>query len=176
MTRDIAARFNHAYGCEVFKLPDPYILEDAGVVPGTDGRKMSKSYGNTIPMFATKKALKSAIMGIVTDSRPVAAPKDPTLPLFQLWNLFATVDERRHMEERAKAGGLGYGEVKKDLLARVLDHFRPMRERRAELAGQLEQVEAVLSDGVTRARAIAQPVLEAARAAAGLGRPSRSPA
>ncbi len=173
MTRDIASRFNHVYEREVFKLPEPHILEGVAVVPGTDGRKMSKSYDNTIPMFAPQKAVKKTVMGIVTDSTPVEDPKDPGTALFQLWSLFASEDERREMEQRARAGGLGYGEVKKDLLRRLLEHFGPMRERRAELTKRPDEVEAVLAEGARRARALGQPVMAAAREAAGLGPPPR---
>ena len=125
MTRDIAGSFNHCYGREVFKLPEPMILEDVAVVPGTDGRKMSKSYGNTIRMFAPQGEIKKAVMGIVTDSTPVDQPKDVSAAVFQLWSLFASPDEREALFARAKAGGLGYGDVKKDLLVRVLEHFAP---------------------------------------------------
>jgi tryptophanyl-tRNA synthetase len=169
MTRDIAGSFNHTYGVEVFKLPDPEIVESVAVVPGTDGRKMSKAYGNTLEMFAGKKALKKAVMGVVTDSTPVEAPKETDTALFQLWSLFAEKDEREEMFGRARAGGLGYGDVKKDLLARLLDFFGPMRERRDELAGRPDEVEDILSNGARRAREISGPILAAARDAAGLG-------
>jgi tryptophanyl-tRNA synthetase len=108
-------------------------------------------------------------MGIVTDSTPVEAPKDVSQALFQLWSLFASADEKEALFARAKAGGLGYGEVKKDLLARVLAFFAPMRERRAQLAADPSRVEQILADGARRARAIAAPVLAACRKAAGLG-------
>jgi tryptophanyl-tRNA synthetase len=170
MTRDIAARFNHTYGSEVFVLPEPHILEDVAIVPGVDGRKMSKSYDNTIRMFWPKKPLKKAVMSIVTDSTPVEEPKDTQAPVFQIWSLFATQEERRQMFARAEAGGLGYGDVKKDLLERLLAHFGEMRERREALAQNPDQLEDVLADGAKRARELGAPVLEAARAAAGLGR------
>jgi len=169
MARDIAQRFNHVYGEELLVLPEPYIPEEVAVVPGTDGRKMSKSYGNTIAMFAAPSQVKKAVMGIVTDSTPVEDPKDPTGPLFQLWALFAEEGEREEMFARARKGGLGYGELKKDLFGRLSERFEPMRERRAALAGRPDEVEDVLADGVARARAIARPVLEACREAAGLG-------
>ena len=114
--------------------------------------------------------LQKAVMAIVTDSTPVEAPKDTGQTLFQLWSLFATKEERDALFERAKAGGLGYGDVKKDLHARLLAHFGPMRERREALAMRPGEVEDVLADGVGRARALMAPVLEAAREAAGLGR------
>ncbi len=169
MTRDMAMRFNHVYGDDVLKIPEPYILEDVALVPGTDGRKMSKSYGNTIGMFAPTGEIKKAVMGIVTDSTPVEAPKDVRTPLFQLWALFASPTEREATFERARRGGLGYGELKKDLLARLVAHFEPMRERRESLAKRPDAVEDVLAAGAARARAIAAPVLAAAREASGLG-------
>jgi tryptophanyl-tRNA synthetase len=170
MARDIATHFNHTYGREVFRLPEPHILDDVAVVPGVDGRKMSKSYDNTLRMFWPAAKLKKAVMAIVTDSTPVEAPKDTSQTLFQLWSLFADPCERAELFGRAKAGGLGYGEVKKDLLARVLAYFEAARARREELAGRPDYVEDVLAAGVRRARALAAPVLEAAREAAGVGR------
>lgn len=169
MTRDIAARFHHAYGVEVFTLPEPHILEDVAVVPGTDGRKMSKSYDNTLRMFWPEKKLRKTVMAIVTDSTPVEEPKDTGQTLFQLWSLFATAEEREKLFARAREGGLGYGDVKKDLLERMLASFEPMRERREALAKRPDEVEDVLADGARRARALSQPVLAAARGAAGLG-------
>ena len=169
MSRDMAARFNHTYGREVFKLPEPYILEEVAVVPGTDGRKMSKSYGNIIPMFAAEKDIRKAVMAIVTDSTPIEGPKETSAALFQLWSLFAKPDEREELFARARAGGLGYGEVKKDLLGRILDYYGPMRERRAEFARRPEAVEDILADGARRARELAAPVVADARDVAGLG-------
>lgn len=168
MTRDMAGRFNHTYG-ELFKLPEPLIREEVAVVPGTDGRKMSKSYGNVIPMFASKGQTKKAVMGIVTDSTPVEEPKKWDLPLFQLWSLFADAGEREAMRQRAEAGGLGYGDAKKELLARVLDHFGPLRARREDWEKRPDDVEDVLARGVARAREIGGPILEQARQASGLG-------
>jgi len=170
MTRDIAQRFNHAYGVEVFMLPEPHILEDVAVVPGTDGQKMSKSYDNTIRMFWPGKKLKKAVMGIVTDSTPVEDPKDTSQALFQLWSLFADEDDKQQMFAKAQAGGLGYGDVKKDLLVRILEHFGEMREKREALAQRPDDVEDILANGARRARELGAPVLAAARDAAGLGR------
>ena len=171
MARDMAGRFNRVYGTDGLGQDEPYILEDTAVVPGTDGQKMSKSYGNTIPMFGSKGKVKKAVMGIVTDSTPVEEPKDTDQAVFQLWSLFASDAEREEMDERARAGGLGYGDVKKDLLARLMDYFEPMRARRAELEAKPDEVEAILRAGAERARALAMPVLEACRDAAGLGPP-----
>ena len=169
MTRDMAQRFNHAYDCEALVLPEPYIMKDSAIVPGTDGRKMSKSYDNTIAMFAGKKQIKKSVMGIVTDSNGVDDPKDPAAPVFQLWNLFSEADDQKAMAERARAGGLGYGDVKKDLLERILDFFSEMRQRREQFESRPDEVEAILRQGAEKARAMAAPVLEGCRLAAGLG-------
>jgi tryptophanyl-tRNA synthetase len=167
MARDMAEAFNRTYDREVLTLPKPQILDDVAVVPGTDGRKMSKSYDNGIPMFATEKQIKKAVMGIVTDSTPVEDPKDTKSTVFEIWSLFATADDRKGMFERAGAGGLGYGDVKKDLLRRLLEFFAPMRERRAELEKRPDEVESVLLDGANRAREIGAPILDEVRHAAG---------
>jgi tryptophanyl-tRNA synthetase len=169
MARDIATKFNLAYEREVFKLPEPLIADEVAVVPGVDGRKMSKSYGNVLRMFWPEKQLRKAIMAIVTDSSPVEAPKNTEQTLFQLWSLFATRAEREALFARAAAGGLGYGDVKKDLAERAIAAFAPIRARREELAGQKGLVEDVLAAGARRARAIAAPVFAAAREAAGVG-------
>lgn len=169
MTRDIAIKFNNLYG-DILTVPEAYIVEEVAVVPGTDGQKMSKSYDNCIHMFAPEKQLRKEVMGIVTDSTPVDEPKDPKRSsLYALWCLFASEPEREEMAERFRRGGLGYGEVKKDLLGRVLDHFGAARTRRAELAASPEIVEAVLRAGVRRARETVQPLMVAVREAAGLG-------
>ncbi len=173
MARDMAQRFNRIYQTDALVLPEPYILEAAASVVGTDGQKMSKSYGNTITMFAARASLKKSVMGIVTDSTPVEDPKDTSQAVFSLWSLFANASERTEMFARAEAGGLGYGEVKKDLLARLMDYFEPMRTRRAELEKRPAEIESILCLGAERARALARPVLEACRAAAGLGAPQR---
>jgi tryptophanyl-tRNA synthetase len=172
MARDMAQRFNRLYECDALVLPEPFILEDTATVPGTDGRKMSKSYGNTISMFASKGKIKKSVMSIVTDTTPVEAPKDTDQAVFALWSLFATAEERAEMFERAAAGGLGYGDVKKDLLGRLMDYFEPMRIRRAAYEEKPEAIEEILRGGAARAKALAAPVLDACREAAGLGVPS----
>ncbi len=169
MARDMAGSFNHVYGEEVFVLPEPHILESVQIIPGTDGGKMSKSTGNTIRMFWPQKQIKKAVMGIVTDSQAVDEPKATDSAVFQLWSLFADPEAKKAMFERAEAGGLGYGELKKDLLQRLLAYFEPMRERRAELEKRPDYVEDVLAEGALRAREIASVTLAAARRAAGLG-------
>ena len=168
VTRDIAIKFNNAYG-EVFRVPEPSILQHVAVVPGLDGQKMSKSYGNTIEIFGDPKETKARLMRIVTDSRGLEDPKDPaTCNVFALWQLFANDDERAEMEARYRAGGLGYGTVKKDLWERLQAYFEPMRRRREALASDPAAVEAVLQRGAERARVVARQTLRRARAAVGL--------
>jgi len=169
MARDMAGSFNHVYGEEVFVLPEPHILESVQIIPGTDGGKMSKSTGNTIRMFWPQKQIRKAVMSIVTDSQAVDEPKATDSAVFALWSLFADPEAKKAMFERAEAGGLGYGELKKDLLQRLLAYFEPMRERRAELEKRPDYVEDVLAEGALRAREIASVTLTAARRAAGLG-------
>ncbi|MFQ5698160.1 MAG: tryptophan--tRNA ligase [Myxococcota bacterium] len=170
MTRDIAGKFNRTYG-DVLTIPEPYILPRVAVVPGTDGRKMSKTYGNTIEMFAPARRLRKQIMGIVTDSTPVEDPKDPDAShLFALWTLFADEPERQQMTERFRKGGVGYGELKKDLVARVMDHFAVAREQRERLARSSDQVEEILRRGAERARAATSMLMAEVRRATGLGR------
>lgn len=166
--RDIGEKFNLTFG-QTFKLPEPFILPEVAIVPGLDGRKMSKSYGNTICMFEPEKALKTKIMGIKTDSTPVESPKDPdTCSLFALFKLFAGDAEREEMARRYRAGGVGYGEVKKRLLALVLEHFKEARERRRELEAHPEIVQRTLARGAEKARANACATIKAARQAVGL--------
>ena len=167
VTRDIADKFNGFFG-EVFKLPAPYILESAAVVAGIDGKKMSKSYGNTIGIFEPEKLLKKKIMSIKTDSTPMEEPKDPSrCNVFAIFRLFADDDERADVGNRYREGGIGYGEVKKRLLALVLEHFREARERRAALEADPDVVRQALERGAERARASANPTLSAVRQAVG---------
>ena len=169
VTRDIAMRFNNAYG-EVFKIPEDYIIESVAVVPGIDGRKMSKSYGNTIEIFEPEKSIKSKVMKIVTDSTPVEAPKNPdTCNVYALLKLFASPEELAEWDRRYRAGGMGYGEAKKRLAELIIEYFRPYRQKRAELENNPALVDAMLKRGAERARAVAGPTLVAARKAVGLG-------
>jgi tryptophanyl-tRNA synthetase len=168
ITRDIAGFFNAAYG-ETFRLPDAYIKEETARVPGTDGQKMSKSYGNTIGIFDEGKALKSSVMSIVTDSTPVEAPKDPELnTVYQLYRLVASADEVAEMADRFRAGGYGYGDAKKALLAELDAFFEPFRARRKELDDDTGYVEDVLRTGADRAHKEARKVLERTRLACGI--------
>ncbi len=153
IARDLAGKFNRTFG-DVFKLPAPYIPEEVAVVIGTDGQKMSKSYGNTIELFASDKALKKQVMGIVTDSTPVEAPKDPDT-IYKLYSYFATEDEKKTLLERYRAGGMGYGDAKKLLLEKIIETFKPFREERERLKNDLAYVKDVLKNGAEKAREVA---------------------
>jgi tryptophanyl-tRNA synthetase len=168
MTRDLAAKFNQQFG-EVLVTPEPYILDSTAVVPGVDGRKMSKSYGNEIGIFDEGSTLKKKVMGIVTDSTPVEEPKNPESSTpFLLLRLLASSEETAEWEARYKAGGMGYGDVKKRLLQLIDETFLPYRERRRELETDLDYVMDVITDGGKRARAVAQQVMHRVREATGL--------
>ena len=170
VTRDIAQRFNHTYG-DVFTVPAEHIIESVAVVPGIDGRKMSKSYGNTIGIFEPENAVRKKIMKIVTDSVPVEEPKDPdACNVFALLKLMAPAEELGEWENRYRRGGLGYGEAKKRLAELTIEYFQPYRQRRTELENDLDEVKKVLADGAERARAVAGQTLEKARRAVGLRR------
>jgi len=179
-TRDVAVKFNRAY-CKDFDpqtgaggaltLPEPYILEDVAVVPGTDGQKMSKSYNNGIPLFGTDKEWEKATSRIVTDSKGVDEPKDPaTCNVFQILKLFLTDAERAEMEARYRAGGMGYGVPKKMLLAKIHERFDEARKKRALLEQNLDYVESVLTKGAESARSHAFATLSAVKTACGLTR------
>jgi tryptophanyl-tRNA synthetase len=168
VTRDLAIRFNNHYG-DVLTIPEGYIPEEVAVVPGTDGEKMSKSYGNTIDLFGSAKEVKKSIMGIVTDSKGVDEPKDPdTNNVYNIFKLFLDADERREWEDRFRTGGMGYGEVKKALHARFLEFFGPMRDRYEELQKHPDDVEDVFADGAKRAREVTGPLIEQVREAVGI--------
>jgi len=169
MTRDMAVKFNETYG-ETFILPEPQIREEVAVVLGTDGQKMSKSYGNTVEIFGDEKVIRKKIMGITMDSRQPAEPKpdaEKNLAV-QLLKLVAPPNVGKDFEDRLRAGGLGYGDLKKALFAHYWDYFTEARKRRAELAANLDHVNKVLSDGAEKARALADKVLKRARKASGL--------
>jgi tryptophanyl-tRNA synthetase len=168
VTRDIAIKFNNQFG-ETFTIPEPVIRDDVALVPGVDGQKMSKSYDNTLELFGPPKAVRKKIMRIVTDSKTVEEPKDPeTCNLFALYRLFAAPDPLAEMESRYRAGGLGYGTVKKELADLVEAYFGPMRETREALAHDPDRVEAILQLGADKARLEARNTLKKARRAVGL--------
>ncbi len=166
--RDTAQKFNHIYG-ETFKLPEPMILANVSVVPGTDGRKMSKSYGNTIPLFGTDAEIKKAVMSIVTDSKTPDEPKDlDTCNIFALHKLFLNTDELAHLAERYKKGSMGYKESKDMLFEEILTLVTPMRERREMYAKDLDTVRAILKDGGQKAKILADKKMELVRTAIGV--------
>jgi tryptophanyl-tRNA synthetase len=169
VARDIAGKFNRLYG-ETFVIPEPEIREAVAVVPGTDGQKMSKSYGNGIDLFGDEKATRKKIMGIVMDSRAPDEPKpdaDQNLAI-RLLKLVAPADVATDYEQRLREGKLGYGDLKKALFERYWEHFAPARGRRAELSANLDYVEQVLTEGAARARAVGARVLARAKKACGL--------
>ncbi|MBQ7666609.1 MAG: tryptophan--tRNA ligase [Kiritimatiellae bacterium] len=168
ITRDLAVKFNRKFG-EVFKLPEGFIPDSVATVPGTDGQKMSKSYNNTIPLSGSDKEVKKAIMGIVTDSAPVEAPKDPEQNnIYRIYKAVATPEKAAEMAERLRAGGYGYGDAKKELLRAYHELLDPFRERRAALEAHLDDVRDRLAAGAAKARVEARKTLAAARRAVGL--------
>lgn len=168
VTRDLAAKFNNTYG-EVFTMPEPSIREHVAVVPGVDGQKMSKSYDNTIEIFAEGKPLKKRVMSIKTDSKELEDPKDPdTDNVYALYKLLASEEEQADLADRYRAGGFGYGHAKLELLEKINEHFAPMREKRRELEADMNYVEDVLKAGAEKAALLARDTLQKARQACGL--------
>ena len=169
VTRDIAIRFNNTYG-PVLTVPREHIIESVAVVPGTDGRKMSKSYDNTIEIFEPEDSLTKKVMRIVTDSTPVDQPKDPDrCNVFALLRLFASADELAEWEQKYRRGGMGYSQAKKRLAELMIEYFRPYRRTRQELENDPGYVKKVLTDGAARAKAVAAETLLEVRRAVGLG-------
>lgn len=168
VTQDIQTKFNQTYA-EVFIRPEPLIGSEVAVVPGVDGRKMSKSYDNTIELFCTPKQARKRIMSMVTDSTPVEAPKDPAkCNVLALLRLIAPREEVADWEERYRRGGTGYGEAKKRLHELYLEKLGPAQERYNALARNPDEIEDILSDGGRRARAVASQTMEEVRAACGI--------
>ncbi|MDP9187505.1 MAG: tryptophan--tRNA ligase [Verrucomicrobiota bacterium] len=168
ITRDLAVKINETFG-QVFKLPEPKINPQTEVVPGLDGQKMSKSYGNNIDIFGDEKETRKRVMGIVTDSTPVETPKDPSKStILQLYSLFASKDEIAGMRERFKKGGTGYGDFKKELFEKLWEYFSPMRKRRHEILHDKSYIDNVLTRGAKRANEVADQVMQRVRAAVGL--------
>lgn len=169
VTRDLAGKMNERFGEGTVVVPEPRIQEETAVVPGLDGQKMSKSYGNTLPLFGEEKALRKSIMRMPTDSTPVEEPKPKEGSiLLQLYKLFATAEEHAAMEAGFDAGGTGYGHYKGQLFEAYWEHFRVARERRSELAADPGHVEAVLKAGAEKARETANRTLDRVRSACGL--------
>lgn len=163
--RDIAGYFNHIYG-ETFKLPEPVIGAETGIIPGLDGRKMSKSYDNIIPLFAPENELKKKIMRIITDSKLPDEPKDPdTSTIFQLYKHFATADQIAELREKFTAGGMGYGTAKNILFDAINVALAAPRAEYVRLMENTDEIEAVLADGAARARIVAAQTYERVRRA-----------
>jgi tryptophanyl-tRNA synthetase len=168
VTRDIAIKINELYG-EVFKLPEAMIRDESSAIPGTDGAKMSKSYGNTVELFLEDGALKKKIMGIQTDSTPVESPKPiEGSAILGIYRHVASPSDYAEMEADFLSGGKGYGDFKKRLLGAVWEYFAPMRRERERIAADPGEVDRLLGEGAARATAIAAPVMERLRKAIGL--------
>jgi tryptophanyl-tRNA synthetase len=169
ITRDLAGKFNHKFGNEYLKIPEDHIVKSVAIVPGIDGRKMSKSYGNTINIFAEGKALKKRVMAIETDSTPLEAPKDPEKDnVFALIKLFTDKEQQDEIAAKYRAGGYGYGHAKKELLGMIETYFAEAREKRKKLAEDLDFVHDVLREGGKKARERADKVMEPIREATGI--------
>lgn len=168
ITRDIATKFNETYGKEVFKLPKEKIVENVATVPGTDGDKMSKSYGNVINMFGSKKQIKKQIMNIVTDSTPLEEPKNPDNNITKLYSLFATEEEVNTLKEKFLAGNFGYGHAKTELFDKFMDYFAPFQKKREELLQNMDYVNEILKKGALKAREIATKKVDEVRDAVGI--------
>jgi tryptophanyl-tRNA synthetase len=168
LTRDIAIKMNETFG-EILKLPEPRIHAETATVPGLDGQKMSKSYGNTIDIFAEEKEMRKRVMSIVTDSTPVEAPKDPAASsIFPLFSLVGTPGEVAAMRAAFEHGGSGYGDFKKQLFECLWEFFAPMRRRRTEILAESGYIDEVLAKGAETANAIADKVMARVRSAVGL--------
>jgi tryptophanyl-tRNA synthetase len=168
ITRDLAVKMNETFG-PIFKLPEPRIRVTTETVPGIDGQKMSKSYGNNIDIFGDEKEMRRRVMSIVTDSMPVEAAKDPTTStIFKLYSLVASKDEIAAMREQFLKGGTGYGDFKKQLFEKLWEYFAPMRKRREEILADKSYIDSVLETGATRANEIADQVMNRVREAVGL--------
>lgn len=163
ITRDLASSFNHQYG-DTFVLPESKISESVMTIPGTDGRKMSKSYGNVVDVFLPKKQLKKQIMGIQTDSTPLEDPKDPnTCNVFALYKLLATDEQAKQLAEKYRGGNFGYGHAKTALLELILEEFGSAREKFDHYIENPEEVFSALKMGAEKARPIAQATLNRVR-------------
>ncbi len=170
ITRDIAENFNRTYG-KTLKLPEGLFAEDLQDVPGIDGRKMSKSYGNTIPIFADENTIRKQVMRIVTDSRTPEEPKNPDGDnLFQIFRLFATPERTEEVRQQYLAGGLAYGTLKQELSDTILAYFDDARQKFNDYMRDTTALDAILERGAEKARDIAIPILKRMRKAVGIDR------
>ncbi|MFN3952333.1 MAG: tryptophan--tRNA ligase [Thermaurantimonas sp.] len=164
ITRDIAAALNNSVGREVLKLPEALIREEVMTIPGTDGRKMSKSYKNTIDLFAPESELKKQVMSIITDSTPLEEPKNPDIcNVFALYSLLASPEQTTEMRRRYEAGGYGYGHAKKELLSLILDKYAETRKEYTRLMDEQDILENLLLEGAEKARRVGSKVLKRVR-------------
>tara|TARA_B100001758_G_scaffold46825_2_gene37617 strand:- start:120 stop:1016 length:897 start_codon:yes stop_codon:yes gene_type:complete len=167
IARDIAMRFNNSYG-DTLVIPEPDIEKENQLIPGIDGKKMSKSYNNTIPIFETEKKIRKKIMSVVTDTAGIDEPKDKDTPLFQLFSLFLDKDGKLELLDRYEGKGLRYGDVKNELFQTVMDYFHPFREKRAKIASKPHEVYEILRLGAKKANLVADKVLDRIRSSAGI--------
>ena len=167
MTRDIATRFNNSFGHTLI-IPEPDIEKETQLIPGVDGKKMSKSYDNTIPIFDSEKNIRKKIMTIITDTTDIDEPKDKDTPLFQLYSLFLDKQDQSKLSARYDGTGLRYGDVKKELFQKVMDHFQPFREKRASLVSRPKEVRDILRLGAKKANIIAEEVLDRVKSSTGM--------
>ncbi len=168
MARDIAIKFNNEFG-KTFTIPEPDIPKEIAVIPGTDGQKMSKSYGNTIPIFAPDNVIKKAVMRIVTDSKSVDEAKEPKgNTIYELYKLFTSKPESDKMAEDFKKGKIGYGDAKKKLLKVIIETFKPFKEKREHLANHPKKVETILAKGAKKVREVSHQTMQKVREATGL--------
>jgi len=168
MARDIAIKFNNTFG-KTFTIPEPEIPDEIAVIPGTDGQKMSKSYNNTIPIFADESVIKKAVMSIITDSKSIEEPKDPEgNTIYELYKLFADESEVEKLADQFRKGGLGYGDAKKMLLEKIKKTFEPFQEKRRYYENHPKKVETILAQGAEKVRAISHQTMQKVRTATGL--------
>jgi len=167
IARDIAVKFNNIFE-NIFKLPEAYIPKESALIKGTDGQKMSKSYGNVIEIFADERTLKKQVMSIQTDSTPLEEPKNPdACNVFYLYSLFATKKEIEELKTKYKNGGFGYGNAKQILFEKLMEFFTPYRKKRIELENNLDYIDKVLKDGAQKAREESEKMMDKVRKAVG---------
>ena len=167
IARDIAMRFNNTYG-KTFAVPEPDIEKETQLIPGTDGKKMSKSYNNTIPIFDSEKTIRKKIMKIITDKADIDEPKEKESPLFQLYSLFLDHEGRLELSDRYDGKGVRYGDIKQELFQKVMDYFQPYREKRNKLVNNPKEVYEILKYGAKKAGSIANEVLARVKSSSGL--------
>ena len=167
ITRDIAIKFNNTYG-DIFIIPEASINQDTKLIPGIDGQKMSKSYGNTIPIFAEEKIIKKAVMSILTDSAGINEPKDKDTPLFQIYSMFLDTEGKKLLNDRYDTPGLRYGDLKKELFEKTIEYFLPFREKRIQLSKDMDFVYKTLEIGKNKASKVADEYIAKIRTAIGL--------